>query len=68
MTSTFYQINSEAAYPSCLKTAKVVPIFKEGDKTFPCNYRYISLVLVIGKFLKDYYRNEYLIFSISLTS
>ena len=35
---------SEAVDPSCPKTAKVVPIFKEGDKSFPNNYRHIYLV------------------------
>ena len=53
MTSTFNQIISEAVYPSCIRAAKVVPIFKEGDKSFPCNYRPISLVPVIGKVFEN---------------
>lgn len=35
-------------YPSTLKTAKVTPIFKEGDKSDPSNYRPISVLSVIN--------------------
>ena len=38
-TIILIQIIGQAVYPSCLKTAKVVPTFKEGDKSLPCNYR-----------------------------
>ena len=54
MASIFNQIISEAVYPSCLRTAKIVPIFKEGDKSFLCNCeRPISLVSVIGKVFEN---------------
>ena len=43
------QIISEAVCPSCLKTAKKVPIFKKEDKTLPCNYILIFSISVIGK-------------------
>ena len=47
LTIIFNQMISEAVFPSCLKRAKVVPIFK-GDKSLPCNYKPISLIPVTG--------------------
>ena len=35
---------SSGSFPSILKTAKVVPVFKEGSKLDCCNYRLISLL------------------------
>jgi len=35
-----------------LKTAKVVPIYKKGDKSQACNYRPISLLSVFDKLLE----------------
>jgi len=37
------------AFPICLKTARVVPIHKSGDKTLPSNYRPISTLSVLSK-------------------
>ena len=44
LTIVFNQIISEAVYRSCNKTAKVITIFKERDKSLPFNYFPISLL------------------------
>ena len=36
-------------YPSKLKQANVIPVFKSEDPTDPCNYRPISLLLVFNR-------------------
>ena len=36
-------------YPSKLKLAKVIPIFKSGDKSGPPNYRPISLLYIFNR-------------------
>ena len=36
-------------YPDQLKTAKVVPVFKKGDKLLVSNYRPISLLSNLNK-------------------
>ena len=39
-------------FPRQLKIAKVVPMFKKGDKTQPENYRPISILSPIGKVIE----------------
>ena len=36
-------------FPECLKTAKVVPLFKSGERTNPKNYRPISVLPFLSK-------------------
>ena len=36
-------------FPGCLKIAKVLPLFKKGDESLPCNYRPISLLSSLNK-------------------
>ena len=36
-------------YPHLLKHAKVIPVYKTGDETQPCNYRPISLLSVFNR-------------------
>ena len=43
---------SSGSFPSILKTAKVVPVFKKGSKSDCCNYRPISLLYNVGKILE----------------
>ena len=42
----------EAIFPKKLKIAKVIPVFKKGDKENVENYRPISILLVFSKVLK----------------
>ena len=41
-------------YPTQLKIAKVIAIFKKGQKTQPNNYRQLVYYLVLIKYLKKY--------------
>ena len=40
---------STGIYPHLLKHAKVIPVYKTGDETDPCNYRPISLLPVFNR-------------------
>ena len=39
-------------FPNCLKTAKVIPLYKSGDKTLATNYRPVSYLTCFSKILK----------------
>lgn len=45
-------------FPSSLKTAKVTPIFKSGNKSHPGNYRPISVLPVISKIFEKILYNR----------
>ena len=42
----------DGIYPSSLKLAKVIPIFKSGLKTLPGNYRPISLLSYLNEIIE----------------
>jgi len=49
---------NQGIFPEALKSAKVVPIFKKGDKTNMNNYRPISLLPVISKVFEKVLNNR----------
>ena len=48
-SSIFNSCMSSGIYPSCLKTAKVIPVFKKNSPLDPCNYRPISILSNVNK-------------------
>ena len=52
LSRAFNLIVATGVYPSCLKIAKVIPIFKSGVATSPSNYRPISTLSVLNKILE----------------
>ena len=49
-------------FPQIFKTAKVVPIFKAGDKHLVRNYRPISLLSCLSKVLEKVIKNRFINF------
>ena len=47
-----------AIYPTKLKHAKVIPIFKNDDETIPSNYRPISLFYVFNRIFEKLMYNR----------
>jgi len=45
-------------FPSCLKTANIIPIFKKGDKEDLNNYRPIALLPVLSKVFEKVLNNQ----------
>ena len=52
---------NEGIFPDIWKLANVIPIFKKGDKSQPCNYRPVALLSCIGKL------QERIVFKICIT-
>ena len=55
-----------AIFPSVLKTAKVVSIFKKDSKLYYSNYRLISLLSNIEKILENLCIKDYILFPITI--
>ena len=49
LSTIINQAISKGIYPSCLKTSKVLPILKSGEKTDASNHRLISIFFDINK-------------------
>ena len=49
---------STGIFPDKLKMARVVPIFKKGDKSIPENYRPISILPIISKLFEKLVNNR----------
>ena len=63
LTSVFNLCIEKNVFPSEHKKAKVVPLPKSTDKTYPTNYRPLSLLSVLSKLLEKHvhiYLNDYL--------
>lgn len=46
------------AFPSCLKVARVRPLFKKDDTRLPANYRPVSILSVISKVIETLVKNR----------
>ena len=53
-------------FPSNLKIAKIIPVFKSGDKSLVTNYRPISILSFFSKIWKKLYMIELLIFLMTI--
>jgi len=54
----FFKSFESGCIPSQLKLAKVIPIFKNGDKNLPTNYRPISLLPNFSKIMEKIISNR----------
>ena len=52
LTKIFNRCISDGVFPQTFKYAKVIPIFKSGDKTECANYRPVSILSSLSKILE----------------
>ena len=55
LSNIFNKCIGEGIFPSSLKTAEIIPVYKGRDKTKPSNYRPISLLNPFSKILRGIY-------------
>ena len=58
----FAFVFEQGVFPQILKMAKVVPIFKSGNRSFASNYRPISLLPSLSKVLEKLVKNRLICF------
>ena len=59
----FNKCIDEGVFPDIFKLAKVVPLFKKGDKKDPANYRPISLLRSLSKVFEKILNNRMIRFT-----
>ena len=62
LTYIINQSLCKGLFPECLKTAKVIPLFKKGDESLCSNYRPISLLSCFHKLFKKVMQSRFLNF------
>ena len=62
LAALFSKSLSEGSVPNLLKQVAVVPIFKDGDKSDPSNYRPASLTSILKKVMEKFIRETMVTF------
>ena len=62
LTYIINQSLCKGVFPECLKTAKVIPLFKKGDESLCSNYRPISLLSCFHKLFEKVMQSKLLEF------
>ena len=60
-TYVFNLCITKSTFPSAFKIAKVIPLYKSGDSSFPSNYRPVSIVSVPAKPLEKHINKHLLL-------
>ena len=58
LTFIYNQCIAKNYFPEALKSTKIIPIFKQGDKNDPSNYRPIAILLNIAKPFEKHMENH----------